>query len=134
MRRLILLITIAFAGCSSLNEAPPSGPLVWIAERGEARVYIFGFGEARDRSWLSPTIERVLKESDEVWFETPQGNALPPSAAVLQEIGYDTTRPLSSSLDPALYVRTKAMAESLGMDLSRLETMRPWMARTAIQR
>lgn len=134
MRHLTLFFALVFTACGSMQGRPASGPLIWVVERGDSRVYILGFGEARDRSWLSPTIERVLAESDEVWFETPQGNSQPPSAAVLQEIGYDTSKPLSTALDPALYERTKSMAASLGMDLARLDTMRPWMARTAIQR
>src|SRR5437016_3729502 len=47
-------------------------PVLWQVEKGDARVYILGFSEAKDRSWLTPAIRKAFENSQEIWFETPQ--------------------------------------------------------------
>ena len=77
IRRRDILIA---AGC--VTAAPPikalaalpAGPPLWVATRGASKVYIFGFADAKDRSWLTPTLERAFRESRQIWFETPHPN------------------------------------------------------------
>jgi hypothetical protein len=55
--------------------APPDAhPTLWRVERNKAEAYIFGIGDANDDSWLTPTIERAFRKSQEIWFETPHAN------------------------------------------------------------
>jgi hypothetical protein len=43
-------------------------PPLWVVEHDAAKVFVFGAKPgARDRRWLTPTIELALRESDEFW-------------------------------------------------------------------
>jgi uncharacterized protein YbaP (TraB family) len=117
-----------------LRSTPTPGPVLWVVERNDARVYLFGFGEAKDRSWLSPAIEQAFAESAEVWFEVPPANPSAGMSPVVQELGYARDRNLFDVLGPELAARTMSAAAELGIARERLEPMRPWLAREVIQR
>ncbi len=51
-------------------EVAAPGPRLWLATSGDAKVYVFGFGEAKDTSWLTPSIRRAFEQSSELWLET----------------------------------------------------------------
>ena len=51
-------------------EVPGPSPQLWLATDGDARVYIFGFGEAKDTSSAHPSVRRAFEQSSELWLET----------------------------------------------------------------
>lgn len=114
------------------------GPILWLVERQRAKVYLFGFGEAKDRSWLTPKIQRAFDESDEIWFETPSEAAVVPDeekkrqqaeqARLTDELGHDNTRTLFDTLGPRLGERTLKTANELSVPKERIEHLRPWLA------
>jgi uncharacterized protein YbaP (TraB family) len=55
----------------ALAKGTGSGPILWVVQRGGAKVYIFGFSDAKDQSWFTPTVERAFDQSRELWIETP---------------------------------------------------------------
>jgi len=61
------------------SAADTSRPILWQVERGGAKVTILGFSEAKDRSWLTPAIQKAFESSREIWFETPQRDPSAPS-------------------------------------------------------
>ena len=104
-------------------------PILWVVERGGAKVYIFGFSDAQDQSWFTPTVERAFHESRELWVETPppgQPAETPPPTP--EELGNETTRSLFEVLGPQLTDRTLAAAKRYGVTRESLEHTRPWRA------
>jgi uncharacterized protein YbaP (TraB family) len=68
-----------FAWCAQYAPGPP----LWVAERGTARVFLFGQMAVRARSpWLSSAIERAFDASTELWTENPDPNQGPSSKTV----------------------------------------------------
>jgi uncharacterized protein YbaP (TraB family) len=114
--------------------APTVDPLLRVAERGPASVYIMGFAQARDRSWLTPKIARAADESRELWVEVAPFDPAAPPSPVIAERGYDRGRDLFEVLPPTLAERLLALAPKIGLTRERLAPMRPWLARQAVQR
>ena len=46
--------------------APTPHPVLWLAQRGAAKVWIFGAADTQDQSWLTPHIRQAFNESQEV--------------------------------------------------------------------
>jgi len=129
---LIYLGTIAMAEPSargfSAFQAPH--PPLWTVERGRGKVYIFGFGESADRTWMTPAILKAFDESQEIWFEVPQQN---PSAPKTARSGTALSsgaaeRSLFDVLGPVLSERVFAAAKRYGVSADQLEHTRPWRA------
>jgi uncharacterized protein len=67
-----------FAWCAAYAPGPP----LWVAERGKARVFLFGQMPVRDTSrWLSSSIDRAFEVSTELWTENPDPTQAGPSKA-----------------------------------------------------
>jgi uncharacterized protein YbaP (TraB family) len=142
-RDFIVIAACALVGAGSAITALAStqGPILWSVKRNGATVYIFGFADAKDRSWLTPSIESAFRESQEVWFETPQDDApaepsqsdahKPPDdgpSPLEKELGYDNQRSLFEVLGPRLADRTLQVARDLKVSREELEHSRPWLA------
>jgi len=119
-------------GGASAADAPH--PVLWQVEKGGAKVTILGFSEAKDRSWLTPAIQKAFESSREIWFETPQRDPSAPSPpppapspAPAQPPGY-SDRSLFEVLKPDLSARMLTAAQKYGVPRERLEHTRPWRA------
>ncbi len=130
----LAIVAITTAGRARGANAEPS---LWLVSRGAAKVYLFGFSDAKDRSWLTPRIERAFSESGALWLETPP----PPGAATAEEIsaagplsalmlgqGTDPQQSLFEAIGPALTARTLAVANELNVPRNQIEPLRPWLA------
>src|ERR1043165_1807987 len=111
MRRRQLLGSLPVAGlaaCAGRRVPAPSsrGPLLWLAQRGSARVYVLGVAEATGHSWQSAAIERGFTASGHLWLET----APPPRDteakarydALIAQLGYRAGRGFYDTLEPAV--------------------------------
>lgn len=134
-RRELLLAAagLALTGCVTNRRLLNSqGPPFWLATRNSNRVFLFGFGDARDRSWFTPTIERAFSESSEVWLENaPYHQQEPPSgalAAELEQLGYESGRTFFDALDPQVRERTLVYMSESGIKRESVELLRPWRA------
>lgn len=122
----------------ALSDSASDGPTLWLVEHGKAKVYTFGFADAKDRSWFAPKIQSAFDESQEVWFETPSAAAgasedekkrqQEEQSRLSQELGHDDTRSLFDVLGPQLGDRTLKIANELGVPRERIEHLRPWLA------
>lgn len=118
------------------------GPQLWLATSGDARVYVLGFGEAKDTSWLTPSIRRAFEQSSELWLENagPSESAnLSPAerraaAERMRGLGYAPGRTLFDALEPPMRERTRAYIEELGINLDSISPMRPAWAYYSIVR
>jgi uncharacterized protein YbaP (TraB family) len=106
------------------------GPLLYLAARGRARVFIFGFGGAKDDSWLTPRIHRALESSSELWLEVCQDPGPGPDAAKQREnLTHDPAgRSFFDVLDPQVRARAIDYCAQLGIAPEKLAQQRPWSA------
>src|SRR3954471_11087012 len=63
------ILSIAIAGRALGAGAPGAEPLLYLATRGRARVFILGFGDAQDDSWMTTRVRRALEASSELCLE-----------------------------------------------------------------
>ena len=133
MVRITLLAALASFGLVGATVPPAPGPSFWIVRRGEARVFLFGFGEARDTTWLTPTIREAFEASSQVWLETrrlsepdPDSSAHRAAAARMERLGRESGRTLFDALEPSARARTHAYLTELGIDPDSVKTLRPW--------
>ena len=108
----------------------PPGPPLHVAKRGRARVYLFGFGEARDESWMTPPIRDAFESSSDLWLEVSQEpSPVPDAARQREQLAHDAQgRSFFDVLDPALRVRASDYCAQLGIAPETIAPQRPWSA------
>ena len=133
MVRITVLAALTSVGLAGATVPVAPGPSFWMVRRGEARVFILGFGEARDTSWLTPTIREAFEASSQVWLETRRSSEpdLDPSAKRaaaerVEKLGRESGRTLFDALEPSARKRTSAYLAELGIDPDSVKTLRPW--------
>jgi uncharacterized protein YbaP (TraB family) len=131
---LLLMAAGGLAATHPVFAAVAARPVFWQVQDKSAKVYILGFSEAKDRSWLTPAIEKAFNESGEIWFETPQPDPSappPPKPAAAptsaQPPGY-AERNLFEVLNPELSARMLAASQKYGVPREKLEHTKPWRA------
>lgn len=107
--------------------ARPRGPLIWVASRKGAKVYIFGVGNSPDDHLLTPFIESAVNQSAEVWGEAPIG-PVDISHEFMNRLGTRTQGSLFDDLSNAQAQRVLDLAKKLGFPREKLEKMKPWYA------
>ncbi len=136
-RRNFVSMLSAMALSSALTgraQAVPErdGPILWSVNHNGAKTYIFGFGDAKDRSWLSSKVKEAFEESKVIWFETPNGPVSDRDKAeddeLVKKLGHDDKRTLFDVLGPRIGPRTLKLTQELGVARSEVEHLRPWLA------
>jgi uncharacterized protein len=133
---LLLLAPSGEAIPVSMPSAHLQGPQLMLARKGDARVFIFGFGEAKDTSWLTPKIRNAFEQSTELWLETAPRNASESetpaerqaSAERIYRLSHETGRTLFDALKPAVRQRTLAYVAELEINVDSIRGLRPWKA------
>jgi uncharacterized protein YbaP (TraB family) len=133
MIRVALLAALTSLGLAGATTPAAPGPGFWMVRRGEARVFLLGFGEARDTSWLTPTIREAFEGSTQVWLETGRSgepeldpDARRATAERMEQLGRESGRTLFEALEPSARARTLAYLAELGIDPDSVKTLRPW--------
>ena len=128
--RAIAVITGLFAGYFA-GQAAAAEPPMWVIEDSDSKVVLYPtihFLPA-DLEWRSAALDAELAAADEVWFELPQTpDAQQTVQAVVAQHGIDPNNPLSTVLPEATYARLTATAETMGIPMAQIETMKPWLA------
>ena len=74
-----LLGGLILAGCAGRQVETRRGPALWIAEKNNARAYLFGqMPVLSDTAWLTPGIEAAFNGSDLVWLENLDNSQITP--------------------------------------------------------
>jgi hypothetical protein len=99
----------------------------------DSTIYLFGtFHALREgATWRTPKVQAALAQSSEVWLEladvgTPGAEAA--TLPLIQRLGLDPSRPLSSKLTAAENALLAVAAAKVGLTPAQLEPMRPWLA------
>ena len=77
--------------------------------RGHARVFVLGFGEAKDESWATPQVRRAFEASSDLWLEVSHDPGSEPDAAAKREqlTHNPDGRSFFDVLEPAVRVRAR---------------------------
>lgn len=139
MDRLSLLAALTTLGLVDAPVPVASGPSFWMVRKGEAQVFLLGFGDAKDTSWLTPTIRKAFDTSSQIWLETrmssePDGDPSAQRATVerMEKLGTESGRTLFDALEPSARKRTSAYLVELGIHPDSVKTLRPWRAYSSI--
>jgi uncharacterized protein YbaP (TraB family) len=129
-RREVALALCSLAVMPSLIAAKGAarGPLLWLAKRGNARIYLLGVAEAKDRSWLTPTIQTAFEQSSTLWEEIAPPPSLEHVNQLYEQHGFDSQRTFFDALDPSVRGRAERYMTELSIDRKFIEHMRPWRA------
>ena len=120
----------------AIGQSFASGPQIWRVEQ-RGRVYVFGFGEAKDRAWLTPSIADAFDECQTLWLETPPPGTFPAGVdpdELVREIGFEEDRSFFEALEPPVRVRARAYVDELDIAIETIEPMRPWLGYFTINR
>jgi uncharacterized protein len=101
-----------------------------VFERGQARVFILGFGEARDESWATPEVRRAFETSSDLWLEVSHDLGSEPEAAAQREqLTHDPGgRSFFDVLEPQVRGRAMEYCAQLGIPVEKIAKQRPWSA------
>jgi uncharacterized protein len=105
-----------------------------VFERGQGRVFILGFGEAKDESWATPQVRRAFEASSDLWLEVSHDPGSEPDAAAKREqLTHDPAgRSFFDVLDPEVRGRAIEYCAQLGIPVEKVAKQRPWSAFYAI--
>jgi hypothetical protein len=132
VRRRAFCVGLAASGAllaaTSATEAATSAPLLWLASRNRARVYLFPFGEAKDASWLTPTVDRAFESSSQLWIELGKPLTKQRQTELYKELGEDSSRSLFDALTPKVKARALQYMHELDISEESVRSLRPWLA------
>jgi uncharacterized protein YbaP (TraB family) len=120
---LVFALAPLLVAAAAPSPAPRGAPL-YVVERGDARVYIFGQAAPSDSRWLNEPIERAVGESSELWQENPTG---PPDPSVVR-LWSRPSGSLFDDLSPEGAARVLRAAQQAGVTRDQLEHLKPWAA------
>ncbi len=105
-----------------------SGPPLWVIERSEARVFLFGMRPILGgEPWLAPHVAEALRDCDAFWCETPPTSEFAANP-LLADHGFSADVLLRERLDAPTNERLERAARAVGIDPEGLQTVRPWIA------
>lgn len=142
MRRRDCLLGLATVGLAGLfkNMAYASqrdaGPHFLSISRGNGRVFLLGFGEAKDDSWVAPQIWGAFEKSSSLWLEVGHSDSSPgpETRNRIEELSHEKGRTFFDVLKPSVQKKTLRFMSELGIKRESLETLRPWRAYNVIMR
>lgn len=88
------------------RSGPMGAPLLWVAKDRDSTVYLFGSVHLmpQDTDWMDQRLFAAFDSADQVWFETPNLDRLPP-------VGDSQ---LSAGADLALFHRARVLDKRVG--------------------
>jgi uncharacterized protein len=130
------MVLLALARTAGAALQFRDGTPLQVVTRGRARVFIFGFGDAKDDSWATPGLRRAFEVSSELWLEVSHDPGSEPDAASKREqLSRNADgRTFFDVLEPAVRARAKEYCAQLDISQGRISTQRPWSAFYTINR
>lgn len=105
-------------------------PAMWVVKDADSTVYLFGTVHLLKKEvvWNSPKVQAAMAESQELWLELLDGDDQAKLTPLVQRLGLDLQRPLSSKLSAAQKAKLAKVAAQHGINPAALEPMKPWLA------
>ena len=130
MRLIALLAALLIAAPAAAK------PPVWVVSDGDSQMVLFGSVHVLppDLDWRPPALDAAIVAADDIWFESPVGEAAEREASFLAlRLGaLPQGQKLSDRLPPRDARRLREMAMRYGLPMERLDTFRPWMAEALV--
>lgn len=132
IRRLIA--AVASAALALFASPAHAEPAMWVVKDADSTIYLLGTIHMTKPSmkWRSAKIEAAFEASDEYWMEATTNGDMAVLEGLIVKHGYDRTRLLSSKLNGDDWARVQAAAKTVGLPISTVERMRPWLAALAL--
>jgi len=107
-----------------------AGPRFLSIGRGNGSVFLLGFGEAKDDSWVTPQISQAFDKSSSLWLEVGHSDLSPglETQNRIEELSHEKGRTFFDVLQPQVRERTLTYMSELGIKRESVETLRPWRA------
>ncbi len=150
--RWLRVLALGLAGCLLLAAPvpaeevraavrPPAAPAVaaepavWAVRDSDSTLYLFGTVHLRrpGAPWGGPVAQRAMAEAETVWLEVDPGELAPQTAGrLLQAIGFDRGRSLSTRMNPARVQQLQETVAKLGLSMAAVELMKPWLVASVL--
>lgn len=121
----------AIVAALALGAAPAAAaPAMWVVKDADSIIYLFGTVHLlkAETDWTSPKLQSAIKDSSELWLELVGADDMAVMGPLIQKLGLDLGKPLSSKLTPEQAARLKAAVERLGLPAGAIEPFQPWFA------
>ncbi len=123
---LVVLAVLSFRGGPAWAK-----PALWMVTSPTATIYLFGTIHALkpDTQWRSAKLDHAFNSSKELWLEIIDGGSYRSGFPLMQKLGTDYHKPLSSKLPRATLDQIDAALKSNGIPEGRakVEWLRPWV-------
>ena len=125
---------LAFALIAALVAAAPAQAAapVWVIRDADSTIVLFGSVHILPKGvdWAPKALTDALSGADDLWFEIPPDEATAAEVSILaaQRALLPPGQTLSSLLDAKSRQRLDRVARTIGLPVSALEPMQPWMA------
>jgi uncharacterized protein YbaP (TraB family) len=123
------ILTIAFALFLVVTSAQAE-PAMWVIKDADSTIYLIGTLHLlkHDMEWKAEKVKKTLKESTELWLEVADFDDQSAMMGLVAKLGMDAEHPLSSKLNDEQKQKLGKIAGTLGVPITTLEPMRPWLA------
>lgn len=125
---------VAAAALAFLASPAHAEPAMWVVKDVDSTIYLLGTIHMirPGMNWRSDKIDDALEVSDEFWMEATENGDMEMLGGLIVKHGYDRARPLSSKLNSDDWARVQSAAKIVGLPISTVERMRPWLAALAL--
>ena len=105
-------------------------PAMWVVKDKDSTIYLFGTVHLlkKDAAWNTPKVQAAMAQSKELWLELIDAEDSAKLGPVIQQLGVDAKRPLSSKLTAAQNAKLAKVAGEYGIQPAQLEPLKPWLA------
>ncbi len=122
---------VALAAVLSAAAPVAAKPALWVVRSPTATIYLFGTVHTLrpGTPWRSPKLEQAFATSKELWLEIVDGGSYRAGFPLMQKLGTDYRRPLSSKLPKPVLDKIDAALRGNGVaeGRARVEWLRPWV-------
>ena len=129
-RTLGAVLGLGLAGAVLMPQTAHAEPAMWVVRDADSTVYLFGTVHLlrKDVVWNTPKVKKAMADSGELWLELTDDGDMAKMAPLIQQLGLDPARPLSSKLNAGQKAKLAKVAAEYGMNPAQLEPLRPWLA------
>ena len=127
MRRLIALLALLLAATPAAAKPP-----IWVVSDGDSQMVLFGSVHVLPPGldWRPAELDAALAAADDIWFESPVGEAAEREASFLAlRLGaLPHGEKLSDRLPRRVAQRLREAARRYGIQMETLDRFKPWFA------
>jgi uncharacterized protein len=129
-----LVAAVASATLALFASTAHAEPRMWVVKDADSTIYLLGTIHLikPGMNWRSDKIEAAFEASDEYWMEATDNGDMAMLQGLIVKHGYDRSRPLSSKLNGDDWAKVRSAAKTVGLPISTVERMRPWLAALAL--